>query len=312
MQVMPADLKITTISEKNNVGIFALEPLPTGYGHTVGNSLKRTLLTSLEGSAITQVKFAGVDHQFTTIDGVKEDVVELTLNLKKVRFINHSTNPVAASINKKGPGIITAGDIEASSELEVLNKDLVIATLDNKNSALKAELVVETGVGYSPMEERQTNKIGVIVLDALFSPIISAHYEVESTRFGKDIDLDKVVLKVETDGSITPTNAFIKSAGILRDYYFRLAKWDGKIEEIQEEAAFPTLDASMLKSKGQESTAVEELALPTRTINALKKQGIETLGDLISKSDEELSDIKNLGEKSVEEIKKLLKKEGYR
>ncbi len=311
MKVNPSDLKISAVSEKANVGVFSMEPLPTGYGHTVGNSLKRTLLTSLEGSAITQLKFAGVDHQFTTIPGVKEDVVEITLNLKKVRFNNFSKNPVAASINAKGPGVVTAGDIEASSEIEVINKDLVIATLNDKNATLKAEIVVETGIGYSPMEERQTSKIGVIVLDAMYSPIVNAHYEVEPTRFGKDINLDKVVLTVETDGSISPKEAVTKSAAILKEYYTTVSSWNGE-EIVEEEPEYVVPAIKVTKSKGQEGTAVEELSLPTRTINALKKHGIETLGDLISKSDEELSDIKNLGEKSVEEIKKLLEKEGYR
>jgi len=308
MLVNATDLKILPISEKGNKGVFVLDPLPAGFGHTVGNSLKRTLMTCLEGSAITQVKISGVDHQFTSIPGVKEDVVEVTLNLKKVRFINHSKNPVAASISKKGPGTVTAGDIEISSEVEVINKDLVIATLNDKTTTFKAELVVETGVGYSPMEERQTSKIGVIVLDALYSPIISAHYEVDDTRFGKITNLDRITLTVETDGSILAKDAVLQSSHILRDYYAKMANWDGKTEEP--ETAEITLGES--KAKGHDTTAVEELPLPTRTINALKKQGIENLGDLGSKSDEDLSDIKNLGDKSVEEIKKLLKKEGYR
>jgi DNA-directed RNA polymerase subunit alpha len=273
------------------------------------------LLTSLEGSAITQVKIAGADHQFTTVPGVKEDVVEITLNLKKVRFINHAKEPIAASISKKGPGAVTAGDIEVSSEVEVVNKDLVLATLNDKSTTFKAELVVETGIGYSPMEERQTSKIGVIVLDAIYSPIMNAHYEIEQTRFGKITNLDKVTLTVETDGSITPKEAVLQAAIINREFYTKLADWDydasAKAEE-EAEAAEGTEGIRTAKSKGHEATAVEELPLPTRTINALKKQGIESLDDLGGKTDDELADIKNLGEKSLEEIKKLLKKEGYR
>jgi DNA-directed RNA polymerase subunit alpha len=313
MQVSATDLKITAVSEKGNMGVFIFDPLPTGFGHTVGNSLKRTLLTSLEGSAITQVKIAGADHQFTTVPGVKEDVVEITLNLKKVRFINHSKAPTAASISKKGPGTVTAGDIEVSSEVEVVNKDLVLATLNDKNTVFKAELVVETGIGYSPMEERQTSKIGVIVLDANYSPIINAHYEVEQTRFGKITNLDKVTLTVETDGSIAPKEAVLQAAIINREFYTKLADWDyDALAKAEETAAEGAEGMRTAKSKGHEATAVEELPLPTRTINALKKQGIESLDDLGTKSDEELADIKNLGEKSLEEIKKLLKKEGYR
>jgi DNA-directed RNA polymerase subunit alpha len=313
MQVNATDIKITAVSEKGNTGVFTFDPLPSGLGHTLGNSFKRTLLTSLEGSAITQVKISGADHQFTTIPGVKEDVVEITLNLKKVRFINHIKDPIAASISKKGPGTITAGDIEVSSELEVVNKDLVIATLNDKNTTFKAELVIEIGAGYSPMEERQTSKIGVIVLDAIYAPIINAHYEVEQTRFGKITNLDKLTLTVETDGTIAPKEAVLQSAIIMREFYTKFADWDydaaNKVVETSEETAEGVRTA---KAKGHETTAVEELPLPTRTINALKKQGIESLDDLGNKSDDELADIKNLGEKSLEEIKKLLKKEGFR
>jgi DNA-directed RNA polymerase subunit alpha len=313
MQVNATDIKITAVSEKGNTGVFVFEPLPSGMGHTIGNSFKRTLLTSLEGSAITQVKISGADHQFTTVPGVKEDVVEITLNLKKVRFINHSKDPIAASISKKGPGKVTAGDIEVSSEVEVVNKDLVIATLNDKTTIFKAELVIEIGAGYSPMEERQTSKIGVIVLDAIYAPIVNAHYEVEQTRFGKITNLDKLTLIVETDGSIAPKEAVLQSAIIMREFYTKFADWDydaaNKTIETAEETAEGIRTA---KAKGREATAVEELPLPTRTINALKKQGIESLEDLGNKSDDELADIKNLGEKSLEEIKKLLKKEGFR
>jgi DNA-directed RNA polymerase subunit alpha len=309
MLVNPENLKITPVSEKGHSAVFVFEPLPTGFGHTLGNALKRVLMTSLEGSAITQVKISGVDHQFTTIPGVKEDVVEISLNLKKVRFINHSKDPVAATINIKGKNAVTAGDIEVSSELEILNKDLVIATLNGKDTSFKAEFIVEKGVGYSAMEERQTSKIGVIVLDALFSPVINAHYEVEPTRFGKITNLDKVTLTVETDGSIEPADAVMQSASILKGYYDRISDWTNSENGAEEEDS-PAVKPS--KAKGHDNAAIEELPLPTRTINALKKQGIETLGELTSLSDDELADVKNLGEKSVEEIKKLLKKEGYR
>jgi DNA-directed RNA polymerase subunit alpha len=307
MQVTASDLKINTISEKNNTGEFVIEPLPKGFGHTLGNSLKRILLTSLEGSAITQVKFSKVDHQFTTIPGVKEDVVEISLNLKKVRFKKHSNEPIAASINVTGPGKVTAKDIDVPADLEVINKDLHIATLSDKNTTLKADLVIESGVGYSPMEERQSLKIGVIVLDALFSPVSHTTYNVESTRFGKVADLDKVVMNVETDGSLTPTEAVTESAKILKDFYARIGAWDDAEGEEDEEE-----ESGNDKASNTETVSIEELPLPTRTINALRKQGIDTLDALANKSDDELADIKNLGEKSVVEIKKLLKKEGLR
>src|SRR3989344_4458595 len=262
MLLNPSELKITIISEDKNKGVFSIEPLPTNFGHTIGNSLKRILLTSLKGAVITQVKVSGADHQFSTIPGVKEDIVEVTLNLKRIRFKVYGENPV--------------------------------------------ELNIESGTGCSPMEERQSAKIGVIVLDADFSPVKSVWYTVEPARFGKDINLDNLILSVETDGSIKPSEAVKKSADLLKEFAIKIYEWVMPVQEQEAE------NSSMGNEKRvmTEKISVDELPLPTRTINALKKQGIETLDQLAEKSDEELADIKNLGEKSVEEIKKLLKKEG--
>ncbi len=306
MLLNPSELKITIISEDKNKGVFSIEPLPTNFGHTIGNSLKRILLTSLKGAVITQVKVSGADHQFSTIPGVKEDIVEVTLNLKRIRFKVYGENPVVLNINKKGPGEVTAADIELNSEVEVLNKNQHIATLADKNTNLKMELIIESGTGYSPMEERQSAKIGVIVLDADFSPVKSVSYTVEPARFGKDINLDNLILSVETDGSIKPSEAVKKSADLLKEFAIKIYEWVMPVQEQEAE------NSSMGNEKRvmTEKISVDELPLPTRTINALKKQGIETLDQLAEKSDEELADIKNLGEKSVEEIKKLLKKEG--
>lgn len=304
------DLKFITVAETDNAGVFALEPLPTSFGNTLGNALRRVLYTTLEGAAITSIKISGADHQFTTVPGVKEDVVEITMNLKKVRVKMYSENPVIANINKKGPCIVTAGDIEVSSEVEVLNKDLVIATLADKNTNLKIELIIEKGVGYSPMEERQSNKIGVIVLDALYAPVTKVSYKVEATRFGKVVNLDKLVLNIETDGSIKPSEALKKSSLLLGDFFTKIASGETEVKTAAEE--LESKASATKETKTVENVNIEELPLPTRTINALKKQGISTLSQLVAKTDEELSDIKNLGEKSVQEIKKLLKKEGYR
>lgn len=306
MQIKPEELQIRTVSEKGNMGVYEFEPLAKGFGNTLGNTLRRVLLTSLKGAAITQIKIAGVDHQFSTISGVKEDVVELSLNFKKVRVKSYSNDPIVVSIDKKGPGEIKAGDITGTSEVEILNPDLHIATLADKNAIFKAELVVEMGVGYSPMEERQTSKIGVIILDALFSPVVKASYSVTPTRSGKVIDLDKLILTVETDESISPKQAVIDCAKLLKQFFEEISNWTNKAE-VAVEGAIKTE-----KPLVTENISVDELPLPTRTINALKKQGIETLSQLADKSNEELADIKNLGEKSVSEIKKLLKKEGFR
>lgn len=307
MEVSIENLKINVIEESKTKGVYSFEPLPTGFGYTLGNAIRRVLLTSIKGAAVTQIKVAGANHQFTTLPGVKEDIVELTMNIKKIRFALHSNNPVVATIKKKGAGSVTAEDIEVSSEAEVLNKDLHLATLADSKSELNLELVIEPGVGYSPMEERQTSKIGVIVLDALFSPITAAHYSVEPTRFGGRTDLDKINLTVETDGSVSAKDSIKQAAKILRDYYDAFLRWELPITEEPEVVE----EANETETKVSEDVAIEELPLQTRTINALKKHGIDTLHQLSSKSDEELADIKNLGEKSLEEIKKLLKKEGF-
>jgi DNA-directed RNA polymerase subunit alpha len=308
MAVSVENLKINTLEESDTKGVYAFEPLPTGFGYTLGNALRRVLMTSIKGAAATQAKIAGVNHQFTTVTGVKEDVIELTLNLKKLRFKLHTDNPVVVTIKKKGTGEVKGSDIESSSDIEVMNKDLHIATLADSKSEINIELVVEPGVGYSPMEERQTGKIGVIILDALFSPVMKANYTVEPTRFGDRTDLDKIVLSVETDGSLTPSDAIKEAARIIKDYYETVIKWESPI--TGEPAK---VEKKSEKAHGKsEDVAIEELPLQTRTINALKKQGIETLHQLSGKSDEDLADIKNLGEKSLEEIKSLLEKEGLR
>jgi DNA-directed RNA polymerase subunit alpha len=299
------NLKVRKISERENRGVYSFEPLPQGFGSTLGNSLRRVLLTSIKGAAVTQAKISGVNHQFATIEGVKEDVTQITLNLKRLRFKIFTDNPVVATIDKKGPGVIKASDIEVSSDAEIMNKDLHIATLANNKATFKAELIIEAGIGYSPMEERQTVKLGVIVLDALYSPIVSSSYEVEPTRFGKRTDLDKVVLTIETDGSITPMDAVKEASEILQKYYATIAMGESLIEEI-------VTQKGPIKSANVENIAVEELPLQTRTVNALKKHGIKTLKEIAEKADDELADIKNLGEKSLSEIRELLQKEGLR
>lgn len=305
MEVTKENLKINTVKEEGNLGVFSFEPLPTGFGYTLANALRRVLMTSIKGAAATQVRVSGATHQFTTIPGVKEDIVELTLNLKKLRFKVFSDQPVIVTISKKGAGKVTAKDIETSSDVEVMNKDQHIATLADAKAKLEMELTIEPGTGYSPMEERQTSKVGVIVLDALFSPIVSANYEIEPARFGGRTDLDKIIFTIETDGSISPKEALVEASKILKDYYVAFEDW--KIETSQPE------EKEFKKSTNlTEDVSVEELPLQTRTINALRKSKILTLHELAQKTNEELEDIKNIGEKSLQEIKDLLIKEGFR
>ncbi len=304
MLLKPNEVKITKVSEKDGIGVFTFTPLPAGFGHTLGNSLRRVLLTSLEGAAIMQVKFPGVAHQFTTIPGVREDVVELSLNLKQVVVKSHSANVIFGKISKKGPGVVTAGDIEFSSEVEVINKDLHIAEVSGKTAKFDAEVAVGPGVGYSPAEDRNTSEVGVILLDALYSPVLNVSYAVESTRKGDVTGLDKLTLTIKTNGAVTPADALEEGATLIRNFFSKFARGEDPIEA---EIAVP---GSGEGDSSSEDVYLEDLPLPTRTINALKKQGITTLGQLGALSGEELADIKNLGDKSIKEIEKLLKKEG--
>ena len=303
--IKPIDLQMRTIRETLSEGVYSLDPLPKGYGHTIGNVLRRVLLTSVEGSAITQVSIKGVEHQFSTIKGVKEDVVAITLNLKNLRFKKFTKDPVVLTLSANKKGLITGGDFECPSDVEVVNKDSPVATLTKSGIALEMEVVVESGYGFSPSEDRETSKIGVILMDALFTPVLEVSYEVDPTRFGKSVDLDKVTLSVRTDGSISPSEAIIESSRLIKAFFERMVIWDA-IEGVTEEI-LETVSASA--SLGDGTVLVEELPLPTRTLNALKKANIMNMQELAEKTEEELLDIKNLGQKSIEEINKLLNRE---
>jgi DNA-directed RNA polymerase subunit alpha len=294
------DLKFTKVSEDNNSAVFSFEPLPSGFGHTLGSVLRRVALTSIKGAAVTSFRIPGVTHQFTTLEGVKEDLVEVSLNLKELRFKLHSDGVFVGKISKKGPGVITAGDIEVSSEVEIINPDAVIATISDKNKTIELELTIESGIGYSPVETRENPKLGLVLVDAIFSPVVAASYSVESTRVGRQSGLDKLLITIQTDGSLKSADVVKTASAILRDFFSMFASAN---ESQNLDALFQQTSAAELKS---DNSSVDDLPLPTRTINALKKHGINTLADLRTKSDEEISDIKNLGEKSIDEIKKLL------
>lgn len=302
-----SDVTIKKVSEKDNLGIFEFSPLPNGFGRTLGNSLRRILLTSLKGGAITSVRIPKVTHQFSTIPGITEDVVEITLNLKAVRASVHADTPIIGKLTKKGKGPVTAGDIEAPSEVKIMNPELVIAHLSDANSEIDMDITFESGVGYSPVEDRKSSKVGVILIDALFSPILNVSYDVEATRKGEVIGLDKLTLHVKTDGTVAPEDAIKEASTILRNFFSRFSK--GADPEEEKEVEFD-LDISDVSQK--EDIFLEDLHLPTRTINALKKHGVETLKSLAALTDEDLADVKNLGDKSIKEIQKILKKEGIK
>lgn len=217
------NFEIKKEKETADAGRFVIEPLPSGYGTTIGTALRRILLSSLPGGAVAEVRFSGVPHPFTTIKGVKEDVVELLLNLKKVRFIVHGDGPYEGTIAVKGKKTVTAGDIKISSEATVANPDLKIASLTDKNAELSATLLVEKGVGYKPAEERVGGKVGVIPLDSVFSPVVKVGFWIEETRVGRKANIDRLIMEVVTDGTIKPSAALSESAEILRTYFERFS-----------------------------------------------------------------------------------------
>lgn len=275
-----------------NYGKFVISPLEQGYGLTVGNSLRRVLLTSLPGIAVTSVKIAGVKHQFSTLSGMKEDVVEFILNLKKVRFSGKIEKPVKATIEVSKPGEFTAADIKVSGGVKVANPELVLGTL-NKGSKVEADMTIEEGAGYSPADERPTATIGLIPVDASFSPVKRVSYKIEETRVGRLTNYDKLTLEVWTDGTMGATDALKESAKVLMAYF-------GQIVNPKKVEKQPEVVKDELGLTGKLS--VEEIGLPTRVANALIKAGFETVEQLAHAKKEDLVKVRNLGEKSLKII----------
>ena len=292
-------IAIKTVEQASDFGVFVISPLPRGFGHTLGNTLRRVLLSSLEGAAISQVKFTGVPHQFTTIPGVKEDVVDLTLNLKQVRLKIEGGQPVALSILKKGPGEVTAGDLKVPAGVEIANPNLHLATLADKKTTLEAELVAEPGRGYTPSEGRET-KIGVIPLDCVFSPVLNVAYKVEPTRVGQVSDYDQLTIEITTDKTIKPLEALVEAGKILTTFFARVG-----LGEKAKRAPKKT-------TKTTRQVGLEELELPLRTLNCLKKAKISSASKLAGMEDKEILQIKNIGEKALKDIVRALEKEGLR
>ncbi len=284
---------------------FAVEPLHTGYGMTLGNSLRRVLLSSIAGAAVTAFRIEGASHEFTTLPNVKEDVVEIMLNLKGIRFRIFSDEPQTLRLVKKGAGTITAKDIQTTADVEVVNPDHVIATLDGTKAQLTMDIVVETGRGYRTIDESGTRKASdMIAVDAIFSPVLRVRYKVENTRVGQMTDLDKLVITIDTDGSITPQDAFEEAAAILVNQYTALAG-QTRVEASQPVgSSFGEAGAVEGSEEGAElMTPIEDLNLSARTTNALVNNDIHILKDLFSLSDAELRDLKGFGSKALDEVK---------
>ncbi len=294
-------------------GVFVIEPLDRGFGHTFGNSLRRVLLSSLEGAAVTSVKVEGTAHEFTTLPGVREDVTDIVLNLKNLVARLHGDSPeVEVHIAKKGPGIVTAGDIEAPAELELLNPELEIANLSERGR-LELTLTIGRGRGYNPAELNRgpQHTIGVIPIDSIFSPVRRVSYAVEAARVGQRTDYDKLMLDITTDGSVDPKDALAEAAEILIRQLAIFTDID-KIEGFGEQAvvAGDGVGPDTGLARGMENFPIEELELGVRSYNCLKRVGIETIGDLVMKTENELAAIPNFGKKSIEEVKETLGQHG--
>ncbi len=277
---------------------FSIEPLHAGYGNTLGNSLRRVLLSSILGGAIVAFRIEGASHEFTTVPGVKEDVVDIMLNLKNVCLNVHSDEPVELRLEKKGAGVITAGDIKTTGDVEIINKDQVIATIDDPKKSVVMDLVVEAGRGYRTIEESSLGRVhsDMIALDAVFSPVLRVRFKVDSTRVGQETNLDKLAVTIETDGSITPREAFEEAAAILVNQYTALAG------STTVEAA-PALGQDNEDDTSELNTPIEELNLSARTANALINNDIRTVHDLVTLTEQDLRELKGFGSKALDEVK---------
>jgi len=315
------EFQIPQISSENihgNRGKFTIEPLDRGFGYTFGNSLRRVLLSSLAGAAVTSVRIEGVAHEFSTISGVKEDVTDIILNLKEIVCRMHtSAAEIETALVVTGPGEVTAKDIDLPSGVEVLNTDAHIATLEKKTK-LEVYLTIGRGRGYSPAEDNKTadQPIGVIPIDSIFSPVKRVAYEVESARVGQRTDYDKLTLDIETDGSVEPQAALreaaeilITSLGIFTDAE-RLEELRSGTNGSAAAAATAVGAGGRVAGGGMDDSLIEELELGVRSYNCLKRAGVQTVGELLQKSESELNAIPNFGRKSIEEVIETLEARG--
>jgi len=295
--------KVIAREEKAGYGKFSIETLKQGYGHTLGNALRRVLLSSLPGGAVTFVKIEGVKHQFSTLEGLREDIVEFVLNLKKLRLkIYEMEKPVKLTLEARGPKKITAADIKTPPDVEIVNKDLYLGSLADKKSHLEAELTAEKGYGYSLAEERDAGTIGLIPLDASFSPVNRVNYKIETARLGRMTNLDRLVIEIWTDGTIEPKKALEEAAKILVDHFLQIYQPKAVLEEGV--AVSPSVSEEVLKM------TLEELEVPTRIVNSFKNAGIETIGQLLGTPKKDLVKIKNLGAKSLSLVEEKLREKG--
>ena len=285
---------------------YEASPLPAGYGVTIGNALRRVLLSSLEGAAVTSIQIRDVYHEFSTIPGVKEDVTQIVLNVKQLRLKSYAPHPVQLRLLKSGAGVVTANDIEPNADVEIVNPDQALLTLDSDDMPVEIDMTVERGVGYLAAERSDQLPIGVIPVDAIFSPVRKVNYTVENTRVGQMTNFDKLTIEIETDGTITPEEALSRAAEILVNQ-FSLFTSAGKQMVLGDSRVpgAPALPANML------DMPIEELDLPMRAYNSLKRNNIVKVGQLLSLQDEDLLRMRNFGKKSLDEMKERLRMRGF-
>lgn len=294
--------KLSTIEESTAYGKFAIEPLEQGYGNTLGNALRRVLLSSLKGASITSVKFENVKHPFSTIPGMKEDVVEFVLNLKKIRLKLEEDKEVDLKLEISGPAVITASNVAVPSGVSIINKDQYLGTISDKKAKIDLVLTAKTGYGYIASEEQERSEYGIIPVDSIFSPVLRVNYKVEATRVGRMTNLDKLIIEIWTDGTVSPGSAIKEAAKILTSYFLQI--YEPKAEISESVAVTPAVSDEILKM------TIEELDLPMRITNSLKNGGVETVGQLLGTTRKELSKIKNLGVKSLNLIDEKLRQKG--
>lgn len=310
------DIKVVIKEEKDNYGLFEISPLPRGYGHTLGNALRRILYSSLKGTGITSVKIKGVDHEYSTIDGVKENVIDIIMNLKQVKFKTNMDEKFTCKIAAKGKTVVNASDISVTGDLEVVNKDLVIATLTDASSKFDVEITVESGVGYLNAKKADRKEVGLIPLDCDFTPIEKISLSVEQARKGQETDLDAVLIGVTSDGSIAPKDALLESSKILQEFAGKVMIAMGmsqkEVLELEEEANTMEVVAETAVDGGDEvgSWKVEDLPISKRSKTGLLAGGFKTIADLRNTSATELLNLPGFGNKSLNEVIELLNQYG--
>ena len=303
---MPKAVELDEATASDRYGRFTIEPLERGFGLTLGNSLRRVLLSSLQGAAVTAVKIEGVLHEFSTVPGVLEDVTEIILNLKQLRFKLHADYKVQARLKKSGAGVLKAGDLQADPGVEILNPDAHIATL-NKEADFDMELEIASGRGYVPADQQEEERpIGVIPVDAHFAPIRKVNFEVENTRVGQRVDFDKLTMEVWTDGSILPKDSIAYAAMILKDHFSLFVDFEEPIEREEEHEE----DQEVARIRGLLEKSVEELELSVRSANCLRAAEIKTISELVQKPESAMLKYRNFGRKSLKEISDILTEMG--